>query len=243
LKYTYSFDLNEYRLLFHLSSKRYDTREIENIKNKLNELNEIGKVNFFSLSYQDLVDDLNALVIEYQYDYKLQRLSKNFENYCTDMKLMPKSNHVLRAMACGQSIELNKKHKFYFDSASRGYSDFNYLGIYKEKSVQYIGIVENMIEADWDKTKGLIVKNSTDPPTEEQKTRLIGSIKECIAEGWNIGLNHRFFLFKDLIPTNFKKESPGGIFRVRYFNLEDYLDKVPDDIETIADDLKSETWK
>lgn len=243
LKYSKSFDKDEYKLLFHLSSKKYDTREVDSIKNKLNELKEIGKVNFFSLSYSDLVDELNALVINYQCDYKLQRLNENFENYCKEMNLIPKSNHVLRAMACGQSIELNKKHKFYFDSASRGYSDFNYLGIYKEKSIRFIGTVENMIEADWDETNGLNVKSFKFLPTDEQKKRLIESIKESIDGGWNIGMNHRFFLLKDITSTDFRKTSPGGIFRVRYFNLEDLLPKVPNDIETIASVLKSKTWE
>ena len=243
MKYSKSFNAGEYNLLFHLSSKKYDEFEVENIKNKLNELKGIGKVNFFSLNYQDLVDQLKALVNKHQYEHNLQRLNENFENYCIGMGLMPKSNHVLRAMACGQSFELNLKHKFYFDSASRGYSDFNYLGFYKLKSIQYIGKVENIIEADWDETNGLNVKSFKFLPTDEQKKRLIESIKESIDGGWNIGMNHRFFLLKDITSTDYRKTSPGGIFRVRYFNLEDLLPKVPNDIETIASVLKSKTWE
>jgi hypothetical protein len=39
-----------------------------------------------------------------------------------------------------------------------GYSDFKFLGIYKWKSVRQIGLVENIIEADWDAANGLIIK-------------------------------------------------------------------------------------
>ncbi len=141
-----SFDSNEYKLLFHLISTRYSESEIEKIELKLSELKDLGKINFHSLTYQDLVDQLKELAKNYQYEYYLQRLNEHFEGYCLGIGLMPRSNHVLRAMACGQSYELNVKHKFYFDLASRGYSDFNYLGIYKWKSVLQIGIVENMIE-------------------------------------------------------------------------------------------------
>jgi len=42
-----------------------------------------------------------------------------------------------------------------------------------------------------------------------------------------------------LTKTDFKKTSPGGIFRVRYFNLEDVLESVPDDINMIAEQLKT----
>ncbi len=243
IKYAKSFDPNEYKLLFHLSSSKYPDSEVEKIETKLNELKEIGKVNFLSLTYQDLVDQLKELANNYQYEHYLQRLNENFENYCLGMGLMPKSNHVLRAMACGQSFDLNIKHKFYFDLASRGYSDFNYLGIYKWKSVRHIGKVENMIEADWDVASGLKIKNSKVTVTEEQKTRLIESIKESIAGGWNVGLNHRFFLLKDFSATDFKKTSPGGIFRVRYFNLDKVLGTVPDDITTMANDLRTKTWE
>lgn len=242
VKYSKSFDPNEYKLLFHLSSTRYLDNEVAKIENKLNGLKEIGKVNFLSLTYQDLVDQLKELANNYQYEHYLQRLNENFESYCLGMGLMPKSNHVLRAMACGQSFDLNIKHKFYFDLASRGYSDFNYLGIYKWKSVRYIGKVENMIEADWEAVNGLNVKSFKNPVTKDQEIRLVESIKESIKAGWDVGLNHRFFLLKDFSPTDFKKTSPGGIFRVRYFNLDNVLGTVPADITTLANDLKTKTW-
>lgn len=243
VKYSKSFDTNEYKLLFHLSSSKYSESEIEKIEKKLSEFKELGKISFHSLTYQDLVDQLKELANNYQYEHYLQRLNENFENYCIGMRLMPRSNHVLRAMACGQSFDLNVKHHFYFDLASRGYSDFNYLGIYKWKSVRFIGTVENMIEADWSDTNGLKIKNSKFQVTDEQKEKLIEAIKESIANGWNISKNHRFFLLKDFTKTDFRKTSPGGIFRVRYFNLEKVLDTIPENIETIAEKLKIKTWE
>jgi hypothetical protein len=71
---------------------------------------------------------------------------------------------------------------------------------------------------------------------------LIEAIKESIDSGWDITVNHRFFLLKDFTKTEFKKTSPGGIFRVRYFNLEEILDSVPNDIVLLADSLKTKTW-
>lgn len=243
VKYSKSFDPNEYKLLFHLSSSKYSESEIDKIEKRLSEFKELGKINFHSLSYQDLVDQLKELAANYQYEHYLQRLNEHFESYCIGMRLMPRSNHALRAMACGQSFDLNVKHQFYFDLASRGYRDFNYLGIYKWKSVRYIGIVENMIEADWEDSSGLKVKNSKYPITNEQKEKLTEAIKESIASGWSIAKNHRFFLLKDFIKTDFKKISPGGIFRVRYFNLEKVFNTIPENIKSIAEELKTKTWE
>lgn len=243
VKYSQSFDTNEYKLLIHLSSTRYSEKELGEIKNKLNELKELGKINFHSITYQDLVDQLKELANNYQYEHYLQKLNEHFESYCLGMGLMPRSNNILRAMACGQSYDINIKHQFYFDLASRGYSNFKYLGIYKWKSVRYIGLVENIIEANWDDINGLNIKNSKDTVTEEQKNRLIEAIKDSINEGWSVMKDHRFFLLSEFTPTDYRKTSPGGIFRVRYFNLENELEKVPNDIETIAEELITKTWK
>lgn len=243
VKYSKSFDPNEYKLLIHLSSTRYSQTEIEQIENRLSELKDLGKINFQSVTYQDLVDQLKELANNYQFEHYLQRLNEHFESYCLGMGLMPRSNNVLRAMACGQSYDLNVKHQFYFDLASRGYSDFKFLGIYKWKSVRYIGLVENMIQADWDEVNGLTVKNSKHPVTREQEQKLIEAIKESINEGWSVAKDHRFFLLSEFTKTDFKKTSPGGIFRVRFFNLESVLDGVPDDIKMIAEQLKTKTWE
>lgn len=240
IKYTESFDSNEYKLLIHLSSARYSKSEVIEIENKLKELE---KVNFHSITYEDLVDQLKELANNYQYDHHLQRLKNNFENYCTGMGLMPKTNNMLRAMACGQSYDLNVKYQFYFDSASRGYSDFKFLGIYKWKSVRNIGLVENMIEADWNELDGLIVKDSKYPVTKEQENRLIAAIKESVDDGWETNEDHRFFLLKNFTETDFRKVSPGGIFRVRYFDLENILDTITENTASIAEQLKSKTWE
>jgi hypothetical protein len=243
VKYSKSFDPNEYKLLIHLSSTKYSQTEIEKIENRLSELKDLGKINFQSVTYQDLVDQLKELANNYQFEHYLQRLNEHFESYCIGMGLMPRSNNVLRAMACGQSYDLNIKHQFYFDLASRGYSDFKYLGIYKWKSVRYIGLVENMIQADWDEVNGLNVKNSKHPVTKEQEQKLIEAIKESIDEGWGVAKDHRFFLLSDFTQTDFKKTSPGGIFMVRFFNLENVLNEVSDDIKMIAEHLKTKTWE
>jgi hypothetical protein len=243
VKYSKSFDPNEYKLLIHLSSTRYSQTEIEQIENRLSELKDLGKINFQSVTYQDLVDQLKELANNYQFEHYLQRLNEHFESYCLGMGLMPRSNNVLRAMACGQSYDLNVKHQFYFDLASRGYSDFKFLGIYKWKSVRQIGLVENMIQADWDEVNGLEVKNSKYPVTKEQEQKLIEAINESINEGWGVAKDHRFFLLSDFTKTDFKKTSPGGIFRVRFFNLENVLDEVPEDIKMIAERLKTKTWE
>jgi hypothetical protein len=145
-------------------------------------------------------------------------------------------------MACGHSFDLNIKHKFYFDLAERGFSPFKFLGIYKWKAVRLIGLVENEIEANWDADSGLdIIWNKFDVTTEQEQ-RLVAAIQDSMDHGWDINYNHRFFLLSETAETEFKKKSPGGIFRVRYFNLEEVLEKVPKNIDELSEKLTKEVW-
>ncbi len=244
LKYTQSFKENETKLLFHLSTAKYSSEQIQSINERLDKKLTKKNIKFYSLTYSNLVEQIKSLFQEYPYESQLKRLLEHFEGYCDNMGLLNSKKHTLRAMACGQSFDLNIKHKFYFDLASRGYSHFNYLGIYKWKAVRFIGKVENMIVADWNEKDGLIIKQKTHEVNDEQRERLTNAIIESDKLGWGVSEGHRFFLLKDFNKTNFVKKSDGGIFRVRYFNLEDYLGKnMSSKVSEIADLLKDKEWE
>ena len=180
---------------------------------------------------------------QHPYDTELKKLANEFEDYCVRMQLINQGKHVLRAMACGQSFRLNEKHQFYFDVADRGFSNFKYLGIYKQKTVRFIGIVENNIEADYIDGE-LDIKSSSSPVTDAQRERLIRSIEDTVEEGWeNVAMGHRFFLLTDFASTNFRKTSKGGIFRVRYFDLSNLLDdSALVSTSSVATSLSGMTW-
>lgn len=243
VKYAKSFNENSTNILIHLSRDAFSDEKVNEIVGLLKENFQDKKTVFHSITYQGLVDQLTDLKHNYPYEAELARLCDQFEEYCKNSNLMPKSNHILRAMACGQSWQLNEKHQFYFDMAHRGYSHFNYFGIYFRKAVRFVAKVENMIVADWSEEDGLIVKTSESVVTSEQKSRLIAAIKESLDEGWSIKVDHRFFLLKDFQATKFRKTSPGGIFRVRYFNLEKEFENVPKSMDILAEELAKHTWK
>lgn len=244
LKYTKSFSSDEIQLLFHLSSSHYDGKSISTIRKRLEANKSTKNAKFLSLTYKDLVQQLEALKNLYPYEPQLQRLYNHFEAYTQNMGLIPEQRHVLRAMACGQSYDLNIKYQFYFDLGTRGYRHFNYLGIYYDKAVHYIGELENILLADYNSDSGLTIYESTIPPTDEQKKRLIAGIKASVEEGWHISKNHRFFLLKNFTETYFEKESPGGLLRARYFYLEDEPGiKVPAIVGELGKELRKYKWK
>jgi hypothetical protein len=243
LKYTKVFKPGQTNILFHLSANRFSTKKKEKLDASIAEFAKQHSILFESISYQALIDQLTALIEEYPYQAGLKQLTEQFESYCLKMDLMPESKHILRAMACGQSFELNRDHRLYFDIASRGYSHFNYLGIYKSKAVQYIGSVENVIVANWTEEGKLDILDSRYDVSEEQKTRVIKVIQDGISKGWNINNDHRFFLFDEFYSTSFKKDSKGGLFRSKYFDLDNYLNPMPGDLKKIAVSLENKKWQ
>lgn len=243
IKYTESFEQAEHKILLHLSNQRYSEGDEREINDKLKSLVKGAPVFFYSKTFEEFAVQLDLLAREHPYEKSLRELADDFTDYCEGGGLISNDRHILRAMACGQSFEINVKHQFYFDDAARGYRPFTYLGIYSWKSVRFIGQVENMIVADYSPTTGLDVIESAHTVTDQQKDRLICAIEESVSAGWRIETGHRFFLLKDFHETDFQKTSPGGIFRVRYFNLKDILGNVPDATASIAEQLTHHTWE
>ena len=243
LKYAESFDEADHKILLHLSRQRYSDNELRDIAKDLKLLTKGKPIYFYSKTFQDFAIQLNQLASAHPYERSLRELADDFSAFCESSGLIAVDRYVLRAMACRQSFDLNVKHQFYFDDASRGYRPFYYLGIYSWKSVRFIGEIENVIVADYSPLHGLTIIEAEQKVEDAQKERLIRSIKDSVDEGWRIDTGHRFFLLKNFHETNFKKTSPCGIFRVRYFNLKDLFDSVPDETSAIAEQLRNHTWE
>tara|TARA_B100001093_G_C26530983_1_gene886010 strand:+ start:41 stop:805 length:765 start_codon:yes stop_codon:yes gene_type:complete len=244
VKYGKSFDNGAVNILIHLSSISYESLEVENIKKKLDSLFPKAKASFYSITYQDLVDQLTSLKEAYPHEHHLVRLHDHFDKYCDNMNLKPKSQHVLRVMACGQSLALNFKYQFYFDDVSRGYRNFDYLGIYGNKSVRGLGRIENIIDADYmEESDTLVVKYSKYDVTDSQKKRLTVALKESLECGWKISHNHKFFLLKDFHELDYRKISKRGLIRTKFFDLEEILDPVPQDMQLLCEELSKKTWE
>lgn len=242
-KYAESFDSTDHKILLHLSSQHYSEAEEKKINDDLKTRVKGKPIYFYSKTFEEFAIQLELLAGEHPYEQSLRQLSDDFRGYCESSGLITQDRHMLRAMACGQSFKLNIKHKFYFDDASRGYRPFTYLGIYAQKAVHALGKVENMIIADYHPEEGLTVIESETAVTKEQENRLTKAIQESIKAGWQIQTGHRFFLLKDFQITDFEKTSPGGIFRVRYFNLKDMLKPLPENVSDIATKLRDKTWE
>ena len=62
--------------------------------------------------------------------------------------------------------------------------------------------------------------------------------------GWDIRKDHRYFCVDKFYPTNFKKDSPGGVWSTRVLDLNNYINFKPTmTSEEVANQLRDKTWK
>lgn len=133
------------------------------------------------------------------------------------------------------------EYKVYHRKATNRDREFEYIGLYRERSVIYIGKVENIIYANLDKDN-LIVIDSMYPPTEEQLKNIKSSIRNRTDA--DITTGHKFFCVNKFIETDFKKVSERGLRGQKIFNLHDYLEKKDlNELVTIANILSCKTWE
>ena len=233
------------QILIALSNVPMDSHQLESVQKKIEEFNKTNnkKIQFTALTFQEIINAFNEQLSDY--DLELQDVIEDFTNFCDVEGMLPKDYPRMIIVPCGKSIKDNLEYKIYYDPATRNNSRATHMGIYKNKRVQAISKIVNVVEANYDfKTKVLEIISEENPTTEDQKNRIIGIITAAISTlGWSIENGHKFFCLDHMELTSFKKTSPGGIMGKRYENLEEKTGLTKDSTtKEFAEKLKNETW-
>jgi hypothetical protein len=199
-------------------------------------------INFLSTTFENIIIKYKEVINDY--NIELTAIINDFEEFCNYEGLIPNNHLRMLTVACGWTLNDNFKYSVYYDPAVRGNSYCTHVGIYKDKRVQGIGKIENIIDAELINDK-LIINNTTNGvATTQQQSNIINIINEAKSNlGWNISLGHKFFCVDKFYKTNFIKNTPNGLFGKRYFDLNEYLG-LEGEIETseIAELLKKVDW-
>ena len=109
----------------------------------------------------------------------LWRVVEDFRAYCSEMNLLPDRRKWLRIVPCGTTFNLNVKWDVYYQPTERSYSPHEYLGIYNQKTVQYVGRVAAIY--DNDQVNGAMVLKLVDgtgkPEFEQRITSMVQDTK------------------------------------------------------------------
>lgn len=255
-------NFNNYQLTNHLEEFNSEKKQIllalapeyinDNQKNKLIEevsnfnIDKKKNINFVNVTFKKIIETYRELIFDY--DVELKDIIDDFEDFCSLFSLLPNNNPRMLVIACGWTINHNFRNNVYYDPDDRGYSRCTHMGIYKDKKVQGIGKIENIITAHIDNDGNLIVTNQTNGvPTNEQIQNIINIVNDAkIDLGWNIAEGHKFFCVDSFEKTSFLKNTPNGLFGRRYFDINDYVGEKSDTnlaTSEYAEKLKKIDWE
>lgn len=228
-----AFEGEDQKLLLLLTAKAPDEGKLERVEEAAGEVG----ITFGNVTFSDLIDALigeEGIVSEYETD--LQSIVRDYESFCSERGLLP-DDDVLRAVPCGNTHELNVACDLYYMPASRGYRSHQYVGVYYDKSIRYIGKLTHDVEVE-----------RPDGTLEGEDEDLNEGERERIHEAMDqrgVQQGHRFFLVDEFYPTDFSKESKHGMRSAQYFSLREHLDVDGDlpSTEEIAERLKEKTWE
>ncbi len=241
VKYGEIFNENSQNQLWHLSSVKFDEKEVNEINKRLKKSYPSLKIQFNNLIFNDLIENLEGIYEENTHDMELSLLLDDFSNYCISSNLISNEEYKLLFVPTGFSYNWNKKHKIYYCPTGWHSQKFKFFGLYNWKSVRTISEIETTIIADYDaSTKDLTIHSKGH--TDRQIDRLRNSLSEL---GENqFGLKYYVLPEDKTFDTDFRKISHGGIQGYRYKDLRDYL-TITDfsDTKLIAEELKKVTWK
>lgn len=80
--------------------------------------------------------------------------------------------------------------------------------------------------------------------TDEIKSKIDLSIEDGQQRGWDLD-NHRYFIVKEFVETDYAKTSSGASMGSRIFDLEEIFEKnkIPNDAHSLAERLLDFTWE
>ena len=239
IKYAEFFNENSQNQLWHLSSVRFDEKEIIKINKRLKASYSNLNIQFNSLLFSDLVENLESIYEKNTHDMELRLLLDDFSDYCNESNLISNEKFKLLFVPTGFSYDWNKEHKIYYCPMSWHSQKFKYFGLYNSKSVRTISEIETTIIADYNEKKLTIHSNGH---TDEQIERLKKGLME-LGENHS-GLKYYILPEKCTYETDFRKISHGGIQGYRYKDLRDYLTlEEYNDAKLLAEELRKVTWE
>jgi hypothetical protein len=175
----------------------------------------------------------------------MRELLKDYEEYCYEEGLLPRTGSWMRAVPCGETFWDNIDLELYYQPVTRSSRQHEYLGIYKDKRVQYIGRIDKIVNAD-------LVNGELKPGDVQRTQGEEDRIKQAIRNardkyGYDIATGHKFHLVEKLHETSYEKVSPGGLISQRYFDLVKELglkstNELPD-VAEIARLLREKKWR
>lgn len=236
-----SFSSEEKKVLLLLSKQKLDEVESGKIRDEIQKRAK-EKTGFVSTTFEDLIVKAKSL-FDQNIDAEFWTVLMDYEEFCRDTNLYDSSSYLMRAVPCGSSYEDNLKFGIYYMPETRGFSDHSIIGLYYKKAIRALGEIKAVaLFSESSPMKIKVEKGAIDKSDESRVQAIVEAAQTRL--GWDISEGHRFFIVRDFHATEFKKESPGGLFGVKYFNLKDEVKEIERKaLSQVANELSLKSWK
>ena len=199
-----------------------------------------ARVKFVSCTFEELCDHLRRSVRDFELN--LKPIVDDFIAYCDDMDLLPDRRALMRIVPCSQSFVQNRAYGIYYHPTSRGYTKQQFIGVYRDKSVQLLGEVKSVFDCTL--AGGVLSKTHVSgADSDEFDANIVAMIRDTQTQvGWDISSGHRFFCCGEFVATDYRKVSPYGIQGARVHDVTTFLNEGKT-LSGLAELLRSKTWE
>ncbi len=194
-------------------------------------------------SFEDIVEKARRCLSEH--DEEMRALVDDYESFCSQMGLLPRDKYTLFVPPCSQSFEENVEYALYYCPETWSRRKAEYLGIYANKAVRAIGRIARVVACEVDLDAGkVVVHEAIGDLTKGEEQRILQASRKAQKHDWDLSVGTKFYLCDEMVETDFRKTSPGGIMGHRYFDLEKVLaGKIPKSMSELASLLRQRTWE
>lgn len=243
IRHLSKFQNEEYKVLITISSVLMEQKKKEKFDLELKEYNEKNKTNILHVNttFELLAQGVQEVITDR--DYEMQEVLDDYLDYCHNDKLIviPDAWKKMRMQLAGTTLDFNMEENVYYDNIDRGFSNHNYLSLYKQKSIRAVGKISAVITAVL-KDGALEYNVESGELTDERKQKIDRAIEDGKRYEYVLD-STRYFFVEKFYETDFPKITPRAPMGSRMFDLTEVLktDQLPD-TKTIADMLRNESW-
>lgn len=240
LRHCQTFTDEAQQVLLLLTKQRVDGNSLNKLVAEITKLH--PRVIFRNITYEDICKACEGLFE--RHEFEMLAIVEDFSEYCNDVGLFDRSKYLMRIVTCGASLTLNEKYGIYFHRTDRGYTKHRFEGIYADKRVQFLidldcgGAVFDVDLKGGNLSKVCVEGEDSSKYDEKIKSMIADAKALC---GYDVATGHRFFCGQ-IAPTEFVKQSKGGLYGTRFVDLKNSIGAFTD-LEDVASKLREKTWK
>lgn len=154
-------------------------------------------VSFRAISHLSLINCIDQTLNSS--DLEMKEILDDYMDLCQEEGMIDKKQETMLVVTSGISLNENIRYKIYYDPVERNHNlPFKYIGLYADKAIKGIGIVDKQVACWYDENENKLKPYEGYPEfqlSEEDNNKIIEVINSTTY--YNIKYGSKFFLLKE----------------------------------------------